>query len=312
MLKKNIITSLLLLSSISLLAQDSNSVFQFLKLPVSAHAAGLGGKNISIVEDDLTMAFQNPALLSCVADNTLNLNYMYYIEGVNTASAAFSRMLGDRAAWAVAAQYVDYGSMKEVTEENIVLGTFKAKDMLFAGFFSYDFNDYWSGGVRTNLIYSNYADRNSFAIGVDLGLNYYHEYSDFSFSVAANNLGGQIVAFEDRHEKLPVDLMIGASKRLAHAPFRASLTFYNINRWKHSKFLDHFALGLDFIPTSSFYASLGYNFQRGSEMKIAGASKWAGLTAGVGIHVKRFKFGAAYAKYHAHAKSCFPVRMNLT
>ena len=303
MLKNNIVTSVLLFFSMNLMAQESNSVFQFLKLPFSAHSAALGGENISIVEDDLTMAMQNPALLSCVADNTLNLNYMFYFDGANTGSAAFSRMAGERSSWAVAAQYVDYGSMKEVTEDNIILGTFKAKDMLFAGLFSYDFNDYWSGGVRTNLIYSNYAHYNSFAIGVDLGLNYYHEYSDFSFSVTAINLGGQIVAFDERHEKLPADVQIGFSKRLSHAPFRASVTFYNMTRWKHSKFLNHFALGLDFIPTSNFYASIGYNFQRGNQMKIAGASKWAGLTAGAGIQIKRFKFGAAYAKYHAHANS---------
>ncbi len=303
MSKIKLTLALLLLFAVRLSAQDSGSVFQFLKLPSSSHSAALGGQNISIVEDDLTMAMQNPALLSCVADNTLNLNYMYFFDGANMAGAAFSRMASDRASWAVAAQYVDYGSMKEVTEDNITLGTFKAKDMLFSGLFSYDLNDYWSGGVRTNLIYSNYASFNSFAIGVDLGLNYYQEYNDLSFSITAINLGGQIVAFDNKHEKLPADVQIGFSKRLAHAPLRASVTFYNMTYWKNYNFINHFALGLDFIPSQNLYLSIGYNFQRGKEMKIAGNSKWAGLTAGAGLQIKRFKFGAAYAKYHAHANS---------
>ena len=65
------------------------------------------------------MAVQNPALLSCVADKTLNLNYMLYMDGVNVGGAAFARTAGERSTWAITAQYVDYGELKETTEENI-------------------------------------------------------------------------------------------------------------------------------------------------------------------------------------------------
>lgn len=312
MLKKNIITVLLLLFWAKSQAQADNSVFQFLKLPISSHAAALGGENISIIEDDLTMATNNPALLSCVADKTLNLNYMLYIEGTNVASAAFSHIAGERSTWAVTAQYVNYGSMKETTPENIVTGTFSAKDMAFSGIYSYDFSDYWSGGVKTNLIYSNYDKFSSFAIGVDLGLNYYHQDKDFSFSLVARNLGGQIVAFEDKHEKLPIDVQVGITKRLSHAPFRISATLYSLTDWKNSKFFDHAVIGMDFLPTENFYIALGYNFRRANEMKVAGSSHWAGLTAGAGIQIKRFKLGASYAKYHLSASSfLFNLAMTL-
>lgn len=136
-------------------------------------------KTISIIEDDLTMAVQNPALLSCVADKTLNLNYMLYMDGVNVGGAAFARTAGERSTWAITAQYVDYGELKETTEENIETGTFSAKDISISGIYTYDLSDYWSGGVRTNFIYSHYDKYSSFAIGVDLGLNYYHQESDF-------------------------------------------------------------------------------------------------------------------------------------
>ena len=107
MLKKSFITVLLLLIFSVLRAQDGTSAFQFLKLPFSAHASALGGENISIIEDDLTMAVQNPALLSCVADKTLNLNYMLYMDGVNVGGAAFARTAGERSTWAVTPQYED-------------------------------------------------------------------------------------------------------------------------------------------------------------------------------------------------------------
>ncbi len=311
MLKKNILILLLIFWAGTSQAQEDNSIFQFLKLPFSAHAAALGGENITVVEDDITMAVQNPALLSCVADKTINFNYMFYIDGVKVASAAFSRLFGERSAWALTAQYVDYGSMKEVTEENIILGSFSAKDIAIGGIYSYDLSDYWSGGVKANLIYSKYAHYNSFAMGVDLGVNYYDQERDFSFSVACRNLGGQIIAFEDQHEKLPINLQVGITKRLAHAPFRISATLYNLSDWKNSKFLNHCAIGLDFIPTETFYVALGYNFQRGDEMKIAGSSHWAGLTAGAGLQIKRFKLGASYGKYHLSASS-FLFNLSMT
>lgn len=311
MLKKNIIIVLLLLLVAQTQGQEDNSVFQFLRLPFSSHAAALGGENITIIEDDLTMAVHNPALLSCVADKTLNLNYMLYIDGVNAASAAFSRVAGERSTWAVTAQYVNYGTMKETTPENIITGTFSAKDMAFSGIYSYDLSDYWSGGVKANLIYSNYEKFSSFAVGVDLGLNYYYQEKDFSFSLVARNLGGQIVAFEDKREKLPIDVQVGITKRLSHAPFRISATIYNMTDWKNSNFFDHVVLGLDFLPTDNLYLSLGYNLRRAHEMKVAGSSHWAGLAAGAGIQIKRFKLGASYAKYHLSSSS-FLFNLSMT
>lgn len=319
------LTTIIIISH-SAKAQDGNTVFNFLKLPVSSHAAALGGDNISIIEDDLTMAIQNPALLSCVADRTLNLNYMTYLDGVGVASAAFSKVIGERSAWAVAAQYVGYGKFEGNTAENIETGEFSAKDMLFMGMYNYDLSDYWSGGVTAKAIYSRYESYSSFAIGIDLGLNYYNANADMSFSFVAKNLGAQIVAFDDRREKLPVDLQIGITKRLAHAPLRLSITMPGLTDWKSSPYstkenkkdkfgkilLNHFVFGLDWIPTDNFYVSLGYNCRRGSEMKVADSSNWAGLSAGLGIQIKRIKLGASFAKYHTAASSLlFNLAMSL-
>lgn len=324
LMKRILLIAFTTFSFLTIQAQDGSSVFNFLRLPISAHASALGGENITLIEDDLTMAIHNPALLSCVSDKTLSLNYMAYMDGVGVGSAAFSRTLGERSAWAVAAQYFGYGKMKNTDESDIELGEFSAKDMAFMGLYNYDLSDYWSGGVTAKFIYSNYEKYSSFAIGVDLGLNYYNQNSDFSFSFAVKNLGGQIVKYDQKHEKLPIDVIIGISKRLSHAPFRLSVTMPGLSNWKSSPskdgeddnfgeiLLNHIVLGLDFIPTDNFYVSLGYNCRRGSEMKINGSSRWAGLTIGSGIQIKRFRLGASYAKYHSVGSSLlFNTAMSL-
>ena len=88
-MKKGVFVAISVLFAIMVQAQESQEVYSFLRLPVSAHVAALGGDNISIDDDDPTLIFHNPALIANVTDKSLNLNYMTYMEGCKTASASF-------------------------------------------------------------------------------------------------------------------------------------------------------------------------------------------------------------------------------
>lgn len=296
-------------------AQDGNSIFGFLSLPIATRATALGGENISIIEDNAAMIQHNPALLSCVADRTINFNYMSYLEGTGMASATFVKFINDRSGWAISARYINYGTLRETDVEDNNLGTFSAKDIAVGATYGYELSDYWSGGITSNFIFGNYHTYSSFAIGVDLGLNYYDSNSNLSASIVLKNLGGQIKAFDQVKERLPLDLQIGFSKRLAHAPFRFSLTFQGLTDWSSSftkdgkkenateKLISHCVFGIDFIPSDNFYLAAGYNARRSDELSIDGGSKWTGLSIGGGIQIKRIKIAAAYAKYHISGSS---------
>ena len=92
-MKKIVFSLVLTLFAAFMNAQESQTSYNFLRLPVSAHAAALGGDNITLIEDDEALVFHNPALLSSVSDKTINLNYMNYMSGVNVASASFNRIV---------------------------------------------------------------------------------------------------------------------------------------------------------------------------------------------------------------------------
>lgn len=290
----------------TLSAQESQTAYNFLRLPVSAHAAALGGDNISLVDDDATLIFQNPALINDVSDRTINLNFMTYMEGAKTASAAFLKAAGERGTWGVTAQYMDYGSMKETTADNQELGTFSARDIAIGGTFAYALTNELSGGVTAKFITSYIGSYNSLAVGVDLGLNYYHEDYDLSVSAVARNLGGQFKAYNDDFDRIPLDLQIGATKRIGHSPLRVSATMSRLNDWSEG-FGRHFAIGADVLLGQSIYVAAGYNFRRASEMKISDAegssAHGAGLSIGAGLSLERFKLHVAYAKYHVSASS---------
>lgn len=305
-MRKVVFVLITTLSALQVFAQESQEVFSFLRLPVSAHVAALGGDNITLDDDDPTVVFHNPALICNTSDKSINLNFMTYMEGAKTASASFVKGWGERGTWAVSAQYMDYGSMKETTIDNIEQGSFSAKDIAVAGTFAYLLSDRWSGGVTLRFISSSIASYNAIGIASDLGLNYYDEVHGWSISAVAKNLGGQVKAYQDEYEKIPIDLQLGISKRLAAAPLRFSATLSRLNRWDTS-FIQHVALGVDVFIGESIYIAGGYNFRRRDEMKISegdgSSSHGAGLSVGAGLTLKRFKLSAAYAKYHVSASS---------
>lgn len=285
---------------------ESETAYNFLRLPVGAHAAAIGGDNVSLVEDDENLLFNNPALLSSSTPKTIALNYMSYMQGVKAASAAFNWASGERATWAVGAQYLDYGKMKQTDENNIQTGDFSARDIAVSGTLAYMLTDKIAGGITTRLIASYIGDYNSIGFGVDLGLNYYDDDRQLSVSLTAKNLGGQLKAYDENYEKMPFDLQAGVTKGLSSFPLRLSLTLVDLNH-PHYKLLNHVVVGGDFLIGDNLWLGMGYNFRRADEMKISDGDKdsshGAGLSLGAGLDLNRLKIGVSYGKYHVSSSS---------
>lgn len=307
-MKKVVFSLLALLFALLAEGQESQTQYNFLRLPVSAHAAALGGDNISIIEDDPTLTFNNPALLGSVGDKTMNLNFMTYMQGAVTGSASFSRTINEKASWAAMAQYVDYGTMKETDASNIQTGDFSARDIAIEGAFSYLLAKNLMSGITAKFITSYIGQFNSIAVGVDLGLNYYNPDTDWSFSAVARNLGGEVDAYEEEYGKMPIDVMVGATKRLGNSPLRLSASLVDLTHWNY-KFINHWVFGIDVLLGEQFYVAAGYNLRRANEMKIVandeerGSSHGAGISLGAGIQLERFKLQVAYGKYHVSSSS---------
>ena len=305
-MKKHVITLLLLLLALSARAQDSEDVFNFLRLPASAHVAALGGDNISITDDDAALVFHNPALINMVTDRTLNLNMMTYMEGSVTASASFTRAVGERGTWGVQGRFINYGEMKETTATGEQTGTFGARDIALGGTFAYGLAENLSGGITARLVGSYIGNYNALGACVDLGLNYYLPESEWSFSAVARNLGGEIKAYDDDYEKMPLDLQLGVTKRLVGSPLRLSATLTRLNDWQYG-LGKHLIIGADLILSEQFYVAAGYNGLRASEMKITTndgeGSHGAGLSLGAGMTLERLQLHVAYAKYHVSSNS---------
>jgi len=306
------------------LAQEYASAFNTLRLPASSHAAALGGQNVTLIEDEPTAGWYNPALYANVSDLSAGLDFMTYAAGSTWMGAHFVKAFGERHTMAVGAQYMNYGKMDETDETGNTLGQFSAKDIVIGAGYSYLLSDRWTGGANLKMMVSNLADYTALAAAVDVGVNYYDDENDLSVSASLQNIGTQLKAYHDgQRTHLPFTLALGFSKGMAHLPVRFHVTMTDVTRWKSSYYvlpenkdkdksdkvgfgkiaLNHFVLGLDILPTDYLYLSVGYNFRRAYELKASGSSHLAGLSAGAGVNVKHFKFGVSYAKYHQASNS---------
>jgi len=229
------------------------------------------------------------------------------MQGSITGSASYSQTVGDRGSWGIQGRFINYGEMKQTTINNEQMGTFHANDFAIGGTFAYGLTEYISGGVTAKIVASYIGQYNAMGAAVDLGLNYYDQESQWSISAVARNLGGQLKAYEDDFERMPLDVQLGVTKRLASSPLRFSATLVRLNDWEYG-IGKHLVLGADLLLSDQFYVAAGYNPLRASEMKISAgendeSSHGAGLSIGAGMMLERLQLHVAYGKYHVSSTS---------
>lgn len=309
--------------AITTAAQDGTTAYQFLDVPVSSHVYSLGGHNISVIDDDINIVEQNPALLGKEFDHQVGLNYMRYIGGTNFMGGRYGQGIGEHGAFGVAIQYFGYGKMNATDPSGAIIGDFSASDIAFTLTYSHDISEHLRGGINLKYIHSSYESYSAGAIAADLGINYFNDDKDLSLSLVAKNLGGQVKKFNDKRDKLPWDVQIGITKGLGSTPFKLSVTAYNLTKWKlpyyepadknnttsdliekdgfASNLFRHLVFGLEFQPTSNIYIAAGYNYKTRTDMSAYKRNFLSGISIGGGMKVKAFGFGVAFAQPHTGA-----------
>lgn len=332
-LLKTLVAAVAIACTVCSHAQDGSTAYNFLNVTSSARIYGLGGVNISLVDDDITVIDQNPALLGAEMSNMLSANYMRYIGGSNFAGLRYARSAGEHGAWAASVQYFGYGSMKETLPDGTVVGSFSPKDAVFGGMYSHDITDRLRGGIAVKMIYSSYAEYSAFALATDLGINYYDPESDMSLSIVGANLGGQVKRFNNSYDRLPIDVRLGWSKVFGDFPFRFSVTAWNLTKWHlpyvetgdgsadaepvvkdkfSSNLFRHLVFGADLISSPNYYISLGYNYKTRTDMSTYRRNILSGFSLGGGITLKNLAVNIAFAQPHTGATTfMFNLTCNL-
>lgn len=313
---------------LSVSAQYGRTSYDFLNIPTSAHAFALGGVAPALIDDDVTLADQNPALIGPELEKSVAFNYMLYMNSGNFAGLRYGMSAGEHGAWAAGIRYLNYGSLTRYDENGVEGDKFKPTDMVFEGTYSHDITDRWRGGVNLKMVYSHYDVYSAFAIAADLGVNYYDPDHDLSFSFLLKNAGGQVKRFDSEYNRLPFDIQIGYMQGLGSGPFSLAITATNLVRWKlpyykHDKNSDqlelkssffpnlfrHLIFGLQYTPSDKFWVALSYNYKTRTDMGAYQQSFLSGINLGLGFRAKGFGVSLAYGQPH---KSANTLSLNLS
>ena len=311
-------------------AQQSEAAYKYLRFPNSARVNALGGNNVSLVENDVSLVFQNPALLGTEMNKTLNVTYLSYVADISVGSAIYAKTLTPLSAFAVGANFVNYGNFQGYDEDEMSTGSFSAKDIAVNAMYSRDLTNRLRGGVTAKLLFSNYEQYASSAIGFDVGLSYFVEKEDFTLAVVAKNVGAQLSSYNDQRLALPWDLQVGMTRKMAHAPFRFSVTGQYLNQWNFDRvnaaneitdenqsfiptLFKHLVLGAEILPSDNFWIGVGYNAKIHSDLQLENGNKWGGFNVGAGFRAKKISIGVSLANYYPSTTSYqFSLTMDLS
>jgi hypothetical protein len=295
---------------------SANEVYQFLTLPYSAKATALGGINISNLGSDLGLAMYNPGLLDPSMDKMLHLSVKSYFSDIKQYDFSGAHYIPKKnwvLGWGV--HYMDYGDIKMTDASGNEMGNFFANDYVAEVSMASTFRKNIVLGVTLKLVQSNYGIYKSTGIATDLSMVYTSSDRLLRASILANNVGAQIKSYTEK-ERLPLNIIMGLSKKLESAPIQFSFTaqrlsiwnntlydpaFYNVEGYKTpSTFQDifnHIIIGAEANIGEQVSLDFGYNFLRRYDLNIQNQQNWFnGFSAGLGLKLPRvtIQYGNAY------------------
>ncbi len=297
---------------------------KFLTLPNSARITALGGYCIASVDADINNVAQNPALLNAKMDNRYAFNTCNYFGDISYGYLGTAFSMNRYGTFGIGIQYIDYGNFELTNEYGDNLGNFNAKENSLN--FSYAYTrQLFSYGASIKTVFSQLAEYDARAVLLDLGGTYADTINGFTASFVLKNIGAQTNSFSNEKETMPFEAQFGVSKKLAHAPFRFSLTLHNLQRFDLTyldpnqrttqidlatglpilqefsftdKLLRHVAIGTEIIFSENIQFRVGYNHQKRKELGLETRLSTVGFSWGFGLKISKIRFNYGSANNH--------------
>jgi hypothetical protein len=325
-----------------LAGQPGGKAFQFLEVTNSARVAALGGDAVAQNDNDLDLAYHNPAMLNAAMRHQLVINYVNYFAGVNYGYASAATAL-KKGTLAGGIHYLNYGKFQGADETGALTNTFKAADYSINILYSRPLDSLFTIGLTMKSIFSDLETYNSSALAVDVGLMYHNPDSRFSAGLVIRNAGFQINTYypNGAHEPLPFEIALGVSQSLKYAPLTFFLVADHLEKWDltyttnadkekdedpltgtssekegfdlaFDKLMRHMVIGTEIKLGKNISLRAGYNYRRRQELKIDTKPGMVGFSWGIGVKISKFKISYAHPSYHlANGGNYFSLSMNL-
>lgn len=303
-------------------------VFQFLNTSPGARISALGGMPISWRSSDPSVAFLNPAVLNPDMGGSFQFSNLSYFADISFGHFSYSHHPDSSAyQFQLGTHYARYGDITRSDIYGNQLGSFKANETAIYFAASRTILERLMVGASLNYIFSTLDDRNSQALSLNTGLSYANPIKNFGISLLFKHIGFQLSPFNEINEKLPFEVQLAYSKKLKHLPLIYHFGIQHLEKWniryddpdladdgllfgetpsqnKFDEGIDNFfrhmvfGVELNIGKKENFSLRLGYNHLRNRELKLSDYRSFAGISAGFGLKIYKFKFDYSYAAYH--------------
>lgn len=321
-----------------------DNVYDFLSIPTSPRAAALGGSAMSINDGDITLANDNPSLLSEEMNGKFAMEYINYMADINMGYTSYAKKYDRIGMIGVGLQYLSGGNLIRTDEGGNQYGDFSVNEFALNISYAKVLDSSFIIGATIKPVYSNLDIYNSFGILMDVGASYTTKNKLITASLLFKNMGSQISTYYGEYESVPFDIQVGVATKLAHAPFRISVVAHSLNTPKlvyendndseisnvdseesddysydevNDSFMEnlmrHMIFGVEFLPTKSFFLRAGFNYQRRKELQVSAKPGMVGFSWGFGFRIKKLHLSYANARYHnAGISNQFAITRNIS
>jgi hypothetical protein len=288
----------------------AQSGWQFLKVPVNARMAGMGGVATGIGKGDANSIFNNPAELTGVEGYQLAANTVQWFADITTQSLALAGKLGNMGTFGISFLALDYGDMKRTEymtvddpaaptgQRNVIddnLGTFTAADMAIGLSYAKQITDRLSFGANFRYLRSEIDDLSMTNWSFDVGTVYYTGFKSMRIAMLARNFGpdrklvdyNEEIRREPASIKMPVQFRVGAAIDLLEGIESPHLLTLAVEGLHPNDGPEKLNVGVEYTLFELFRARGGYKFNYDEESYTFGA--------GLNLSIDRTKLMFDYA-----------------
>jgi len=245
----------------------------FLKLGVGARAAALGDA-FTVIVDDSTSLYWNPAGLARIKERQLSATYNMWFAGINQGYLGIGMPLSG-AVMAAGINYIDMGDLEGRDEAGKPTGSFGASGLNFHLGYADKTGEKLTWGISAGVVQDTIADDVKSAYAANFGL-LFESSESLSLGLALQNIGSKLGS-----DPLPLIIKIGLA--FTWEPLTLVLDV--------AKPIDnniYYAAGVEWWVWDGIALRAGYKTNQ---------DVGPGLTAGLGFRGGNIQFDYAYVPY---------------
>jgi hypothetical protein len=269
----------------------------------------------------------NPALLNADMDKEMHLGIKPYFSGIGQYDLmGVNHWDQKKVTWGLGVHFLDYGNIPMTDFSGNEIGTMHPSDYAIQLSAASDYIQHFRIGSTFKFIHSNYGIYKSSGFALDIGLLYISPNELNQISILVKNIGTQITTGLNRQE-LPFNVLLGYSKKLAHAPIQFSITADRLSVWNNvyydpnysnaigasapgqmQNLFNHLILASEFYIGKQVNLDVGYNFIRRYDLNVQNQSNGLnGFAAGMGVKLERMKFQYGSSFFQSNAYHHFSI-----